>query len=166
MYCPQCGQQQISENTSFCSRCGLMISGLAQWLTQGGIVPVVRQDTIRKPSSAKRKGISRGAKLMFAGGVLFPIFLGMSIAADNPAPLLLPITVFLSGLAWLIYSMIFGDDSPAPPQTVEPPRFGPMFRSSALPPHQTPASSVMDQRVRTAELVDPPSVTENTTKLL
>ena len=167
MYCPQCGQHQISENTSFCSRCGLMISGLAQWLTQGGIVPPVRQDTIRKPSSPKRKGISRGAKLMFIAGVLFPIFLGFSIAVDEPGPLLLPVTVFLAGLAYLLYSVIFGDDTPTLPKSVEQPRFGRMFQGGALPPHQTPTSSVMDhQKVRTAELAEPPSVTENTTKLL
>ncbi len=33
MYCPRCGQQQISDEMKFCSRCGLPMSGLAEWLT-------------------------------------------------------------------------------------------------------------------------------------
>jgi endogenous inhibitor of DNA gyrase (YacG/DUF329 family) len=166
MYCPQCGQQQISENTSFCSRCGLLISGLAQWLTHGGNVPAARQDTLRKPTSPKRKMISRGAKLMFASAVAFPVFLGFSIVIDTPAPLLGPITIFLAGLALIIYSVIFGDDTPSPPAApIEPSRLSTMFRGHALPP-PNPAVSVVDQSVRTAELVGPPSVTENTTKLL
>ncbi len=35
MYCPNCGQQQVSEEMRFCSRCGLALSGLAEWLAGG-----------------------------------------------------------------------------------------------------------------------------------
>ena len=37
MYCPKCGQQQISDEMKFCSRCGLALSGLADWLAGGGV---------------------------------------------------------------------------------------------------------------------------------
>ena len=37
MYCPNCGQQQISDEMRFCSRCGLALSGLAEWLARGGV---------------------------------------------------------------------------------------------------------------------------------
>ena len=39
MYCPKCGQQQVSDNTRFCSRCGLPIDVLAEWLAGGGVKP-------------------------------------------------------------------------------------------------------------------------------
>jgi uncharacterized membrane protein YvbJ len=36
MFCPKCGQQQVSDNTRFCSQCGLSINGLAEWIASGG----------------------------------------------------------------------------------------------------------------------------------
>ncbi|HKO97655.1 MAG TPA: zinc ribbon domain-containing protein [Pyrinomonadaceae bacterium] len=170
MYCPQCGQQQISESTRFCSRCGLLVSGLPEWIARGGMVPLAPlQQPGPKPSTPKRKGIRRGAKLMFISGVAFPIFLGMSIAADFPGPLLVPFTLFFAGLAILLYSVIFGDDTPITTgQLHEPSRLGGIFGNNALPP--APANVQMNtpvaHAVRTSELVGPPSVTENTTRLL
>ncbi len=75
MYCPNCGQQQLSDNTRFCSRCGISISGLAEWLAGGGEL-VVRDEENAKMISAspRRKGIRRGVKFMFLSGVLVPVF--------------------------------------------------------------------------------------------
>ena len=36
MYCPNCGQQQVSGEMRFCSRCGLALTGLAEWLASNG----------------------------------------------------------------------------------------------------------------------------------
>ncbi len=171
MYCPQCGQQQISETTRFCSRCGLLVSGLPEWIARGGMVPFAPQAQPGvKPQTPKRKGMRRGAKLMFISAVLFPMFLGFSIAVDTPGPLVVPITVFFAGLAILLYSVLFGEDIPTALQEVaEPSRLKGLFGSkSALPP--APANvhmqSTVSQPVRTSELAGPPSVTENTTRLL
>src|SRR5689334_7647741 len=38
MYCPNCGQQQVSDEMRFCSRCGLALTGLAEWLGGGMLV--------------------------------------------------------------------------------------------------------------------------------
>lgn len=169
MYCPQCGQQQIADSTRFCSRCGLLVSGLAEWLARGGMVPAVpEQAPSRRPVTPKRKGIRRGAKLMFVSAVLLLPFFAMAVVGDSPGPLVVPFTVFFAGLSILLYSVIFGDDVPVPTsQPSEPSRLATMFRDNALPPAtHRPIQSVIEHPVRTAELVEPPSVTENTTKLL
>jgi hypothetical protein len=168
MFCPKCGQQQLADNTRFCSRCGLAISGLAEWVVGGGVLAVREEETPVATVSPRRRGITQGAKLMFISGVLFPVFLGLSILVDGPGPLLVPITVFLAGLSWLLYSFIFGEKfSPAASPQARPSRLGARLDSPYLPPASGAAvNSVVGQRVRTAELVQPPSITENTTKLL
>ena len=46
MYCPNCGQQQISDEMRFCSRCGLALSGLMEWLA-GGAADVKHKETVK-----------------------------------------------------------------------------------------------------------------------
>ena len=169
MYCPKCGLQQIADEMRFCSRCGLPIAGLAEWLASGGGF-AGREDEAPLPSvSPRRKGISRGAKLMFISIVLVPIFFGLSILADHPGPLMLPFTIFLAGLSMMLYARLFGDEMPSvktlPPQQSY--KFRATPESNALPPASNNWMNwAGGQKVRTSELAQPPSVTENTTRLL
>jgi hypothetical protein len=39
MHCPRCGQQQISEKTRFCSRCGLPLDLVAEVVANNGTLP-------------------------------------------------------------------------------------------------------------------------------
>ena len=165
MYCPKCGQQQLSDNSRFCSRCGIEVSGIAEWLA-GGVFPANAVAPVKK--SPRRKGISRGAKLMFFSGVLLPIFFLIAIAADEPGPLVIPFTVFFAGLAIMLYARLFGEDTPtvATPR-YQPPAFGTQSAGPALPPaNDARIHSGLGQSVRTSELARPPSVTEHTTRLL
>lgn len=107
---------------------------------------------------------------MFAGGAIFPVFLIIALAEDAAEPLILPFLVFFAGLVAMLYSIIFGDKTtpaiqPATPQTTH--LGGAMPGRSALPP---PSINSMQgagtQQVRTNELAQPASVTENTTRLL
>ena len=166
MYCPNCGQQQISGEMRFCSRCGQALSGLAEWLA-GGVLPA--QPRVEMPVSAdspRRKGIRRAAKLMFFSGVLFPVFLVISLAIDEPGPIVFPILVFFVSLAMMLYARLFGDKTAPPINYVAPTTsFGSTPTRSSLPP----ATSIPipgRQQVRTNELAQPPSVTEHTTRLL
>ncbi|HEV7745350.1 MAG TPA: zinc ribbon domain-containing protein [Pyrinomonadaceae bacterium] len=168
MYCPQCGQQQIADNTKFCSRCGLPINELAEWLASGGAT-ALRQETAVPLPSPKRKGITRGAKILFFSVMLTPIFLGLSIAADSPGPLFVPLTIFLAGLSVVLYLVFFGEDKP--PVRNQSQRKAPQtegqFSPSALPPASNLwTTNVVGRRLNTAEIVQPPSVTEHTTRLL
>src|ERR1051325_3336101 len=103
MYCPSCGQQQISDEMRFCSRCGLALTGLAEWVA-GGSVVVKRVDHADVPAlTPRRKNIRRAAKLMFFSGVLFPIFLVICLAIDEGGPMFIPFFVFFISLVWMLY---------------------------------------------------------------
>ena len=39
MFCPRCGQQQISDQTKFCSRCGFQLGLVAEMLDHDGFLP-------------------------------------------------------------------------------------------------------------------------------
>ncbi|HKO61758.1 MAG TPA: hypothetical protein VJV03_11405, partial [Pyrinomonadaceae bacterium] len=99
MYCPRCGQQQISDEMRFCSRCGLPTGGLIDWLARAGAPPPAAiAETQTLQPSPRKKGIRRGGKVMFASAVLFVIFLIVAIAADEGGPLVIPFFVFFVGL--------------------------------------------------------------------
>jgi hypothetical protein len=164
MFCPNCGQQQLSDNVRFCSRCGLEISGLAEWLA-GGRIP--GGQPVAVPRSPRRKGISRGAKLMFFSGVLVPIFFGISVLNEHPGPMIVPLTIFLAGLALMLYARLFSEDIPQIAQQPQFSRFGTGSANPALgPANEVRLQAGLGRPVKTAEFARPPSVTENTTKLL
>jgi hypothetical protein len=171
MYCPNCGQQQVSDEMRFCSRCGLALSGLADWLA-GGTLPVRRPDEKQvDPLSPRRKGIRRAAKLMFFSGVLFPIFLVFSIAVEEGGPMVVPFAVFFIALVMMLYARLFSDKTvktaPVSIPAAQTSALGSSSTRGSLPAAQsTPIPAVDRQRVRTNELAQPPSVTENTTRLL
>ena len=166
MYCPNCGQQQLSDEMRFCSRCGLGLSGLAEWLAGGGLPAQHKPEVQISPASPRRKGIRRAAKLMFFSGVLFPIFLVFSIAIDEPGPLALPFIVFFISLAMMLYARLFSDTNAPVINYVAPTS---TLNSTSARSSLPPATSVPipgRQQVRTNELAQPPSVTEHTTRLL
>lgn len=166
MFCPKCGQQQIADNTRFCSRCGLPIDGLAQWLA-GDAPAAIGDKGLAVAVSPRRKGVRRGAKIMFLSAVLTPLFIVLSVISDAGEPLIIPFLLFLAGLSVILYSSIFKEKAPTQTTPARPAALGSAFSSNALPPaSNTWANSRRDQAVRTAELAQPPSVTEKTTRLL
>ena len=171
MYCPNCGQQQVSDEMRFCSRCGLALSGLADWLTQGSVPLAKREEAQVDAMSPRRKNIRRAAKMMFFSAALFPIFVIMAVVEDNPGPIAVPFVLFFSSLLWMLYARLFSDKQAAPatlPSTQSQATvFGPASTRQALPPPiNVPIPNIGRHQVRTNELAQPPSVTENTTRLL
>lgn len=164
MYCPNCGQQQVSEEMRFCSRCGLALSGLTEWLA-GGLL--VRRNEETPVPSRKRKHIRRAAKMMFFSGVLIPIGILISIGIDEPGPLFFPPLLLFIGLMWMLYARLFIEDRADVNQFAQPPLFAPATARVTLPPASNmPMPDIGRPRVRTNEIAQTPSVTEHTTRLL
>jgi hypothetical protein len=176
MFCPQCGQQQVSDATRFCSRCGFQLAAVAGLLTTGGrgpadAAPVL--EAVPAPPSPKRKGVQFGGKLMLSGAFLIPALAALAeILRLNDDVALLGVIVFMAGLFRLLYALLF-EDGPyrrhlqPQPTYVPQPQFAPPQGVSALPPQQSqPARPYAPPRPDTAELSYRPSVTEGTTKLL
>lgn len=181
MFCPKCGHQQVGEERRFCSRCGFQLSVVTGLLSTNGIlpgaeVPQMLQAPPAPPISGKKRGVRQGAKLMFLSMVITPIALLISIGIfDHPGFLIVPFTIFLAGIAWMVYSAIFGED--AVTTTPQPAAFRqPFIKPPQLhaPPAPLPVADSFErqrvplpppQRINTSEMVQPPSVTESTTKL-
>jgi hypothetical protein len=177
MFCPQCGQQQISGEMRFCSRCGFPLGGVIQLLASGGITATTG-DTGASPRqlSPRRKGYRQGALMLLIAMIATPI---MAILSDAGLPeILIPLTaiiLFWGGIIRMIYARIFEDAAVVPAQAVAPayiPPSGPAqfgaggAPQSALPPQRSVPVSNWRQPTNTAELIPPASVTENTTRLL
>ncbi|MDT4898352.1 MAG: hypothetical protein QOH25_3429 [Acidobacteriota bacterium] len=180
MYCPQCGQQQVTSEMRFCSRCGFPLGGVTELLASGGVLKAGGGDELRENAlSPRRKGVKQGVLMLLLGAVIVPI-LGIINSYQEQTNLLeifvaaAAIIFFAGGLMRIIYAATFesslpglpGDSSAqAPP--VMPAQLNTGTRVSALPPAQnTPVPNFTPRRMNTAELVRPPSVTENTTRLL
>ena len=175
MYCPQCGQQQVSGVVRFCSRCGFPLDGVIQLLGTGGMLPVYRSPDEPVQISPRRKGVKQGAVLLLSGAVIVPI-LGVLASFSNAAfpqilAALAAIICFIGGPFRMLYAGLFEEGAPprfqpyGPPPAPVPPQFVPPRQHSALPPPPARTPSAW-RKPNTAELANPPSVTENTTRLL
>jgi len=176
MYCPQCGQQQASTEMRFCSRCGFPLAGVVELLASGGLLNSSGEPQGQQ-MSPRRKGLQQGVLMMIVGTVLVPALAIFNYFQHGPNifDLLVPLAAvicFAGGLMRILYASLFEQGAPstkqdAPAYVPQPAQLNTGARVNALPPPQsTPVQDFMPRRTNTAELVRPPSVTENTTRLL
>lgn len=175
MYCPQCGQQQVSGVVRFCSRCGFPLDGVIQLLGTGGMMPVYHSSDEPVQISPRRKGVKQGAVLLLSGAVIVPI-LGVLASFSNAAfpqilAALAAIICFIGGPFRMLYAALFEEGAPRRYPTYGPPpvaqqQFGPPRQHTPLPPPPPARTPSAWRKPNTAELANPPSVTENTTRLL
>ena len=175
MFCPQCGQQQLTGAVRFCSRCGFPLDGVIQLLGTGGMVPVYRSPDEPTSVSPRRKGVKQGAVLLLSGAVIVPI-LGVLASFSHAAfpeilAALAAIICFVGGPFRMLYAALFEEGAPrrmpmyGPPPNIVPQQFAPPRQNTALPPPVVRSPPAW-RKPNTADLANPPSVTENTTRLL
>jgi hypothetical protein len=163
MYCPRCSQQQTSNDVRFCPGCGFQLNVVAELLSTNGALITREAETRKKVALLERKGVRVGAKLLFLSLFLLPLAILLSVAFDSPGPFVLPFIVFLLGSAKVLYTLLFGENDPPPLSA----GLSATKRRFALPaPQSTPVPLNNSKRVNTAEMVQPPSVTDHTTRLL
>lgn len=166
MFCPKCGQQSSTE-VRFCPRCGLQLAGLAAYVAANEHTPAGAPDPRAPVMTARRRGMRRGAKLMFICAVLLPAAALLAFEDDAPGPLLLVLTGGLAGLLWLVYSWLFNDNVLPVGKGAGRRDLGAAGERPALgAPQFTPAPLFNQPRANTGEIYQPPSVIENTTKHL
>lgn len=180
MFCPHCGQQQVTGHVRFCSRCGFPMDGVIQLLSSGGLLPAYRSPDEPVPISPRRKGVKQGGTLLLSGVLIVPIlalfssFINWTFLEILAA--LAAIICFVGGPLRMLFAALFEEGGPRPFQPYGPPpapmhapqQFAPppVHRPALTPPPARPPQSSWRPRPNTAELVNPPSVTENTTRLL
>jgi hypothetical protein len=163
----------------FCARCGFPMEGTMHLLANGGLIPQYASNADEKVASPRRKGVKQGALLMLIGAVLVPIFGVMSGFAPGRLEnvfaffaALSAIICFLGGALRMLFAGIFEEGAPPKSQFMmhnpyaPPVLAGPHARMSLPPAAVNPAAASWRQRPQTAEIQQPPSVTDNTTRLL
>ncbi|HEX8559369.1 MAG TPA: zinc ribbon domain-containing protein [Pyrinomonadaceae bacterium] len=174
MFCPQCGQQQVSEGARFCARCGFQLGAVSGLLASGGVpLGYAGPPAELAPPSPRRRGAQFGGKLMLTGLFLMPVLAIMSEVLGSPDELpLVGLLIFMAGLFRLLYALLFEDGpfrrQPARQTGYVPPgQFAPPAAASALPPPQgVHARGYVPPRADTSDLAYRPSVTEGPTRML
>ena len=175
MFCPQCGQQQVSETVRYCSRCGFLLEGVSAVVASGGQLPMRYLQTASRGLSARSKGVRQGALLMLSSILVVPIVSVLTVSLDILPHIFIPlvaITCFIGGLLRMLYALMMEDANPpidssqlaayAPPA---PPQLESRRPVASAQASFNPAQA-WKPRPNTAEIFTPPSVTENTTRLL
>ena len=170
MYCPRCGEERISEATSFCSRCGFLMTVTSELIPTGGTLPQGLAP-VAGPSPRSR-GVRHGLFLLLLAAVVFPVLGMISVFAFHmQVPWPAGIVLFLlvgGGLLRIAYALMFEQGA-----------------SPALPPHEVWPRTEVPGAADTRQLnsdpnsefapagrwldtndLEPHSITDPTTKLL
>lgn len=181
MHCPKCGQQQGSDEMRFCSRCGFALSIVTELMVTGGTLPERETECFAAKFSGRKQGKRLGLLFLLTamvlaiiGGIIHDsVAQGPLGAPGLGAKLILFLPAIIIGVAgvvrflyaWLLEAEV--RSAPALPRSAAMKSALDTEDYVALPAsHSIPAASFSVQRGDTAEMVTPPSVTENTTKLL
>lgn len=178
MHCPSCGQQQVSSEIKFCSRCGFPMGLVSDLLAHGGFLPQLAELHKKKSIFNKKNGVvfSLFWFIFFvpfltsiAGGVFGVEVLGELLALIGVFGALM---IFIGSLVFLPSSKQY---PLIPAQSLNPPPpnahgLHGAGQHQALPGQQSiPASAYAPPRAgswRDTNDLEPTSVTESTTKLL
>lgn len=175
MYCPRCGQEQVSREIRFCSRCGLPLNLVAEVVSYNGTLPQLEELAKSKSLFTRRNGlIFTLFWFLFFVFILTPLF---GIADIDEMAGVAAILGTMGGLILMIASFTLLKKEPKLNKSANP-RFAQSevrnlneARQSALPPQQSiPVSSYAPPPAGSwqsnTEDLQPTSVTEDTTKLL
>lgn len=179
MHCPKCGQQQISDQTRFCSRCGFLLTGIAQVVANDGIVPVQAPASFATGSPRKR-GVMQGAFVFLLSFLLVPLTAIICMALGiGPEPVaVVAVSLTVGGLLRMAYALMFesgvsgGNTLEQNVMAASQNMFAGRKEAGELPPAQSIPASVYapppgtGRWRETNELETPGSVTDSTTKLL
>ena len=178
MFCPNCGQQQVSQEIKFCSRCGFPLGLVSEILANGGFLPQLANLYKSKKIFTKSNGMKFGLIwFLFWSFLMTPL---LAIAGGDEIVAVTAVLGFVGGMIIVILSALFLQNEPKHLQdaylnqkeNMMPAHLKGNQSQTALPPQQTqPAQSYVPpvnswKAANTGELVEPRSVTEGTTKLL
>lgn len=188
MFCPRCGQQQAYEEVRFCSRCGLQLEAVAEYVGGGGQLAARGGEEDVPSLTPRQRGTRMGVLVLVAGLIFGLLAVILTAVKEDFFVLLLGAALIITvGIMRILYGMLLEDDSArkkeAKRQRKEAKRSARDERHDAarelkrgqlagargkeLPPQRSvPVSAYTDAGGETGEMAAPPSVTESTTRLL
>jgi len=131
MYCPKCSKQQLSDEVQFCSSCGLPLLNLKELVSTGRDIRLTSSKLSEAELSAREKGTRQGVALMLLSVILVPAYILLaalfpandrlieSSVSDTPFEKIsqaLLLTIFMFGLARLLYARCCSGTTAIPPR--------------------------------------------------
>ena len=174
MHCPSCGQQQVSNETKFCSRCGMPLTLVSEVVVHGGYLPQLAQ--LEKASGtiySRRNGVIFSLFWLIFWLLIMAVVFGGIFNIEILGELFSVIGIF-GGLLIFLFSLFFLRKTPkhlASGAYLQHPAPGLYGQSTpALPPQQSiPTAAYVHPGAgswRDTNDLEPRTVTEGTTKLL
>jgi len=177
MFCPRCGQEQHSNDTRFCSRCGFLMVGMLDVIKNGGLPRTMLDKHDPNAVSPRRRGLKQGGLLFLSGGIIVPVLgvLTSMLNLEGYLAGLAAILTFVAGFLRMVYALVFQSGVPTLEDEgivdiLKKDLLGTTSVQKALPPQQSdPVSGIYAPPSgnwrETADL-QPASVIEETTKTL
>jgi hypothetical protein len=177
MYCPKCGLERQSSETSFCSRCGFLLTGTADLIELGGLLPDFRNGADADLPSPRGRGVKQGLFILLLSFLIVPLFALLTVVLNMRSPVLPVLALLLlgvGGILRMIYAWMFespgsarkvpgrGSRTPSEFAATPEPKPLPDLRSVPASSYVPPAAGIW----RETNEFGPRSVTEGTTKLL
>ena len=179
IYCPRCGQEQVNNETRFCSRCGFLMVAVGELVDNNGLIPQKYVQANGGKNTLKKKGVKKGAMLFLSGILIVPLLGIVLVGILNTEGYIVGIAAlltFLGGLLRMIYALLFepneADGTSLEENVMETSRtlLNKKQTANALPPEQSiPTSAYVPPNAghwRDTNDLQPSSVTDHTTKLL
>jgi len=160
-------------DTSFCSRCGFLLTGTAELIQTGGIIPQITHST-PKGMTPRRKGIKQGVFILLLTFLVVPIvaIFTKAINVEPYVPAICAVALFMGGMLRMAYAAMFESNDSGSVQPDINQLITRQRTAAALPPqHSVPINAEVPFRAATGTWRDtndlqPQSVTDGTTKLL
>jgi hypothetical protein len=178
MHCPRCGQQQISAEIKFCSRCGFQLNLVSELLQHNGILPELAELQKNKKWLTRKNALKFSlAWFLILTCILTPI---CGIAGIDEGSAFFAILGTMGGLIMMIFSFLllpkeqkyYQNENVLQSANQAAQFTGANNYQAALPPQTSqPVENYMPpagswRAPDTGEFAKPGSVIENTTKLL
>lgn len=178
MFCPRCGQEQISYETRFCSRCGFLMTGVGALIANNGNPEGLITAKPAKVETPRKRGLKQGLFIFLLTFLVVPIISILTVWA-NAEPFAVAISailLFVGGLLRMAYALMFESGAPVG-GTIEQGVYhtaqnllGGNQNKNALPPQSSiPIENYVPPKHgnwRDTNDLEPSSVTDHTTKLL
>ena len=109
MFCPNCGQERISQETSFCSKCGFLLTGTSELLKTGGVIPSSENSKLSKTHSSRNRGLKQGLFIFLLTFLITPLLAIIATALDEQpdAALIAAVVLGVGGLLRMVYALMF-----------------------------------------------------------
>jgi len=175
MYCPKCSQQQVSEEVRFCSRCGFLLTGVAEVVKNDGRLPGITKQGLLISRTLRKKGFKHGLFALLFLILTSPVLLGIgkTISLHPGVMVMIMFILFISCVIKMIYAVMFEPDEPLAAESADSQSANILLdknNAAALPPAQTNPiadfASPMHGKWRDSNELVFSSVTDVTTKQL